>query len=34
MNVTICATGGSLGRASAQLLSNNIEAYENTIPST
>lgn len=33
MNVTIRATGGSLGRASAQLLSNNIEAYENTIPS-
>ncbi len=33
MNIQIRATGTSLGRASHQLLSNNIEAYENTIPS-
>ena len=33
MNVRIRATGGLLGRAGHQLLSNNIEAYENTIPS-
>jgi alpha-L-arabinofuranosidase len=32
MKIQIRATGGSLGRAGAQLLSNNIEAYENTIP--
>lgn len=33
MNVTVRSIGGVLGRASRQLLSNNIEAYENTIPS-
>ncbi len=32
MQAIIRATGGILGRAGAQLLSNNIEAYENTIP--
>ncbi len=33
MKVNISATGKTLGKASAQLLSNNIESYENTIPS-
>lgn len=33
MKATISATGKTMGTASAQLLSNNIEAYENTIPS-
>jgi len=33
MKVSIRAKGRVLGRASEQLLSNNIEAYENTIPS-
>ena len=32
MQVSIRATGGTHGRASEKLLSNNIEAYENTIP--
>ncbi len=32
MNITIRNTGQTLGHASAQLLGNNIEAYENTIP--
>ena len=32
MKVSIRATGGLLGLAGRQLLSNNIEAYENTIP--
>ncbi|MDD4890789.1 MAG: alpha-L-arabinofuranosidase C-terminal domain-containing protein [Phycisphaerae bacterium] len=32
MKALVRATGGLLGRASEQLLSNNIEAYENTIP--
>ncbi|MEK7415986.1 MAG: alpha-L-arabinofuranosidase C-terminal domain-containing protein, partial [Planctomycetota bacterium] len=32
MHVTITPTGASLGHASAQLLGNNIEAYENTVP--
>lgn len=33
MKATIRATGGIIGNAGAQLLGNNIEAYENTIPS-
>lgn len=33
MRIRIRATGALAGRASQQLLSNNIEAYENTIPS-
>ena len=33
MHVSIKATGGLYGRARQQLLSNNIEAYEDTIPS-
>ncbi len=33
MMITIRANGNTLGTASAQLLGNNIEAYENTIPS-
>jgi len=33
MKATVRVTGDLLGRASAQLLSNNIEAYEHTIPS-
>ncbi len=33
MHASIRATGGLYGRAGKQLLSNNIEAYENTIPS-
>jgi hypothetical protein len=33
MPIAITLTGSSLGHASAQLLSNNIEAYENTVPS-
>lgn len=33
MQVTIRATGALLGRAGEELLGNNIEAYENTIPS-
>lgn len=32
MHATIRPTGASLGQASAQLLGNNIEAYENTVP--
>lgn len=32
MKVTVKATGGVLGRAGIQVLSSNIEAYENTIP--
>src|SRR5450756_1830801 len=33
MQAIVRATGGILGHAGAQILSNNIEAYENTIPS-
>lgn len=33
MKAVIRATGSVLGRASSQILANNIEAYENTIPS-
>lgn len=33
MNAVIRFSGATLGRAGAQLLGNNIEAYENTIPS-
>ncbi len=33
MHIGVKATGGLYGRASQQLLSNNIEAYEDTIPS-
>ena len=33
VQVKVRGTGETLGHASRQLLSNNIEAYENTIPS-